>query len=503
MAGSIPSRASKILSPLPQHYVWGRYAVALASAMLSIVLRGLLEPLLGHAGFYVTVYLAVVFSALVCGLGPSILTAAVGTAGIVYWFIDPRNSFSIADRRDVHELIACVLACVALIALGEANREKGLRLNEAREELERRVEERTFELAQEAAKVRAQAERLDAANDAIFVSGSDEKIAYWNKGAERLYGWARAEVIGRSPHELLRTEFPIPFEEIARWREEGDWQGELVHTKRDGTKVTVASRWTALKDAHKNLTGWLAINTDITKRKAAEEATRQLSAQLLRTQDEERRRLARELHDSAGQILAALAMNLGQLKASIKPNAREAQLLSDSELLLKDVTSELRTISHLLHPPLLDEVGLPSALQWYIDGFAKRSGIDTKLELPPNFGRLVSDFEITIFRIVQECLTNVHRHSGSATAEVCLIQSDGHIQLEIRDQGKGMPVETRLSLSTAGPMGVGLRGMRERVTQLGGTLDVRSSDAGTAVTALLPFKQPVAAARSGEQGRLD
>jgi PAS domain S-box-containing protein len=447
----------------------------------------------------VTVYLAVVFSALVCGLAPSILTAVVGTAGIVYWFIDPRNSFRIADWRDIHGLIACVLACAALIALGEANRRKRLRLNEAREELERRVEERAHELSREAARVRAQAEWLDAANDAIFVGDSDEKIAYWNKGAERLYGWARAEAIGRSPHELLRSEFPIPFEEIARRRQEGDWQGELVHTRRDGTKVTVASRWTALKDAHNNLTGWFQINTDITKRKAAEESTRQLSAQLLRTQDEERRRLARELHDSAGQILAALAMNLGQLQASIEPNARAAQLLADSERLLKDVISELRTISHLLHPPLLDEVGLPSALQWYIDGFAKRSGIDAKLQLTPNLGRLPSDFEITIFRIVQECLTNVHRHSGSATAEVRLAQSDGHLRIEIRDQGKGMPVEKRLSLSTAGPMGVGLRGMRERVTQLGGTLDVRSSDSGTAITALLPVKQPVPAAQIGEQ----
>jgi PAS domain S-box-containing protein len=491
MAGSIPARASKILSPLPQQHVFGRYAIALASAVLSILLRGLLEPLLGHAGFYLAVYPAVIFSALVCGLGPSILTAVVGTTGIVYWFVDPRNTFSISDQRDIHGLIACVLASAALIALGEANRRKQLRLNEVREELERRVEERTFELSQEAAKVRAQAEWLDAANEAIFVGGCDERITYWNKGAERLYGWSKAEAIGRISHELLHTEFPTSFEEIAGCRPEGDWQGELAHTKRDGTKVTVASRWTALKDAHNNFKGWLEINTDITRRKVAEEAARRMSAHLLKMQDDERRRIARELHDSAGQILAALAMNLDQIRASAKLNPKEAQLLSDSDALVRDATQELRTISHLLHPPLLDEVGLPSALQWYVDGFAKRSTINTTLELAPDFGRLPPDFEIAIFRIIQESLTNVHRHSGSPSAEVRLMRVDGEVRVEIQDRGKGIPMEKQ-SLATAGPFGVGLRGMRERVQQLGGTLDVRSNDSGTIVRAILPAEPKAA-----------
>lgn len=137
---------------------------------------------------------------------------------------------------------------------------------------------------------------------------------------------------------------------------------------------------------------------------------------------------------------------------------------------------------------MLDEVGLPSALQWYVDGFAKRSGIDTTLELAPDFGRLPPDFEIAIFRIIQESLTDVHRHSGSPSAEVHLVRANGEVRLEVQDRGKGMPVEKQQSLATDGPLGVGLRGMRERVAQLWGTLDVRSSESGTIVRANLPVQ---------------
>src|SRR5882724_5095266 len=337
--------------------------------------------------------------------------------------------------------------------------------------------------------VKAHAELLDAANDAIFVRSLHASITYWNKGAERLYGWTKDEAIGKSPRELFQVEFPSTFEEVVKASREGGWEGEIVQTKRDGTKITVASRWTTLLDAQNNAVGWLTINTDITRRRVAEESARQLSAHLLKIQDDERRRIARELHDSAGQILAALAMNLDRIHSSAKLNPEQTRLLSDSDALVKDATKELRTISHLLHPPLLDEVGLPSALRWYVDGFAKRSGINTMLELAADFGRLPPDFEIAVFRIVQESLTNIHRHSGSPSAEVRLMRANGEVRLEVLDRGKGMPIEKQQSLAANGPLGVGLRGMRERVTQLGGILDVRTSDSGTIVTAILPAEQ--------------
>jgi signal transduction histidine kinase len=149
-------------------------------------------------------------------------------------------------------------------------------------------------------------------------------------------------------------------------------------------------------------------------------------------------------------------------------------------------------MSHLLHPPLLDEVGLSSALQWYVDGFAKRSGIATTLELAADFGRVNSDLEIAIFRLVQECLTNVHRHSGSSKAMIRLKRSNGAILLEIQDEGKGIAPEKKSLVLGSGPLGVGLRGMRERVLQLAGTLEIESENAGTTVRAMFPIAKAAA-----------
>jgi len=221
-------------------------------------------------------------------------------------------------------------------------------------------------------------------------------------------------------------------------------------------------------------------------------AARQLSARLLQMQDEERRRIARELHDSAGQMVAALTMNIDQLKAVDGDTSEQARLLADSDAVLQNLNKELRTMSHLLHPPLLDEVGLSSALQWYVDGFAKRSGIATFLELEADFGRVNSDLEIAIFRLVQECLTNVHRHSGSLRAIVRLKRSDSAVLLEVQDEGHGIAPDKRSLVLGSGPVGVGLRGMRERVLQLGGTLHIDSGDGGTTIRAMFPIGKAAA-----------
>jgi signal transduction histidine kinase len=153
------------------------------------------------------------------------------------------------------------------------------------------------------------------------------------------------------------------------------------------------------------------------------------------------------------------------------------------------VISEIRTMSHLLHPPLLDEVGLPSALRWYVDGFSERSKIAVDLDISGETERLGSDMEIAIFRVVQECLTNVHRHSGSRSASLRLAKEDGHVRLEIKDAGKGIPLEKQMALTSSGQLGVGFRGMRERISQLGGVLEVRSNGNGTLVSATLPLKK--------------
>jgi signal transduction histidine kinase len=235
----------------------------------------------------------------------------------------------------------------------------------------------------------------------------------------------------------------------------------------------------------------------------------ELSARLLHLQDEERRRIARELHDSVGQTLAALSMNLAAVGADIERLAKSATVIADSTALVNDMSSDIRTISYLLHPPLLDEAGLSSALTWYVRGFSERSKIEIDLRIPQDFGRLSRDLETAIFRMVQECLTNIHRHSESSVARILIAHNDGHVRVEVEDKGKGISPQQRseiVSSPTATP-GVGIRGMRERLRQLGGTLDIRSDGEGkgTIVTARLPAIEPPAPmeARSAAAGSLD
>ncbi len=346
-------------------------------------------------------------------------------------------------------------------------------------------------LEAQTAKLREQAELLDLANDAIFIRKLDGAICYWNEGAERLYGWSHQEVMHRPLSMFLKTEYPLPLAEIEQVLEqEGKWEGELVHTRRDGSKVTVASRWTLWQDQHGDSQGWLQINTDISERKRAEELLRMLSARLLQTQDEERRRIARELHDSAGQLLVGLDINLVTIhREKGKLSANSGRALAESIGLVKELSTELRNISHLLHPPLLDEAGLPAAIRWYVERFSQRSKISVQLKLPANLGRLPHEIETTIFRIVQESLTNVHRHSGSSTAEIGLTRTSGQVTVKVCDEGKGMETEKSRTYSGVVTPGVGIQGMRERVRQLGGRFDIRSGQVGTSVIATLPLDE--------------
>jgi len=216
------------------------------------------------------------------------------------------------------------------------------------------------------------------------------------------------------------------------------------------------------------------------------EQLRELSNRLLQTQDAERRHIARELHDSAGQIIAALGMNIASMNQYATTNPVLSNTLADSEGLIRQLGKEIRTTSYLLHPPLLDESGLSEAIRWYIHGLEERSGLSIDLNIADDFGRLSDEMELAVFRVVQECLTNIHRHSGSKTATIRLSREGGIVALEIEDKGRGIPAD-KLDGIRGHRSGVGITGMRERVRHLNGSIEIHSNGTGTKVSAAWPF----------------
>jgi PAS domain S-box-containing protein len=335
-------------------------------------------------------------------------------------------------------------------------------------------------------------ELLELAHDAIIVRDVDSTILFWNRGAQETYGWSAAEACGNVTHSFLKTEFPEPLDQIyEKLYSVGSWEGELVHTTRDGKRLVVASRQVLQRDSQGRTIGILEINRDVTPRKDAEEALRNLSARLLQLQDEERRRIARELHDSTGQSLAALVIHLSAVSAKISEvDPAAAELLREAILLSQKASDETRTLSYLLYPPTLDYAGLRSALEWYIEGFTQRSKVQVELNVSLGPSRLPEILERTLFRIVQESLTNIFRHSGSDTASVRIEVRSGIVRLEVADSGKGISEEILTTLnSSGGQLGVGIRGMRERVRQLGGWLQIRSRPTGTTIIVTLSLKE--------------
>lgn len=496
--------------PFGAHSAVARYGLAILSVVVSLLLRRLLEPLLGPQNTYHTAWAAVVFTSWYCGLGPAILTVVLTAIGSDYYFVDPVHSLAIRNHEDVWGLIGFLFFSALIVVVGEANRRAIARRDAAEREaseirnlLEERIQQRTQELENKTAEVQHQAKLLDSANDAIFVRSKDDRIIYWNRGATRLYGWDAHEVMGRSIREVLQAEFPVPVSEVFD-AENDSWEGELRHRKRDGSRVMVASRWTTLRDSKGEVSGWLEINTDITRRKQAEEAARRLGGRMLQLQDAERRKFARELHDSIGQYLASIKIMLDGAMRSDIPQDQQREMLAQSVSILEKCLVETRTVSHLLHPPLLDEAGLASAVQWYAQGFSKRSGIDLDLDLQLDHARLPSDVEITLFRVLQESLTNIHRHSGASKASVSIFVQDGDVRMQVTDSGCGIPADRlRQWRDMRAPLGVGMAGMLERTRELGGSFDVQSDKNGTTVTVDIPVGGAVTAIQSTAPERKD
>lgn len=495
---------------------------------------------------------------------------------------------------------------------------------------------------------------LEMAHDAIIVRDISSVVQFWNRGATDLYEWTSEEAVGSVIHGLLDTKFSISKEDID-WSllNVGHWEGDLNHRRKDGSRITVASRQALRRDEDGKPVFILEINRDITnsaylkllqevavgasesssidaalhaclrsicvytgwcvgracivstgeaggvesrslwyasetgrftlfqefcekdprsletglagrvlrssapvwindigkdehlaraprdarihsafgfpivaggtvvavlelfsetpmdmdvpllevlanvgrqlgrvfERVTAEEAQRRLSLSLMRSQDEERRRIARELHDSGSQYLAGAKMCVDEVRRqspNLPPNAKSR--LEEAGELIESCLAEIRTLSYLLHPPLLEQMGLGPATRWYVEGFASRGRMKVDLEIPGDLPRLDEAIELCLFRVLQECLTNVHRHSGSKAAKVKIAVSAQAASVEVRDQGKGIPKRASSNLQGHPRPGVGIRGMRERLSDLGGILQIASDEHGTTVKAAIPLK---------------
>jgi PAS domain S-box-containing protein len=369
------------------------------------------------------------------------------------------------------------------------------------------------------------AELLENAPEGVYQTGLNQKILWANKALSKHFGYSAGEYIGHNAAEffvedrvlsllwekLLRREeiynFPAEFSckdgttRHVLIHANGLWEEErLVRTRFFIHDVTAQKEMeSALRKAHDELEMRVVERTaeleqrnlQIREQAQALESTNQglrdLSVRLLQVQDDERRHIARDLHDSTGQTLALLTMTLSALESDVRKLSPElAKGLADNAELVRQVSVELRTISYLLHPPLLDEIGLGSALRWFVDGFGKRSGILVNLELPANLGRMPRDLETAIYRVVQECLTNIHRHSESPVAAIRLLESSGRIVLEVTDQGKGIDRQKLSQIVSSRAPGVGLRGIRERIQNFRGDIEIASDAKGTRIRVIIP-----------------
>jgi PAS domain S-box-containing protein len=395
---------------------------------------------------------------------------------------------------------------------------KNQQLERLNVELEQRVVDRTQELERKAVALEQlnrdlaqKNQELDAivqtAPDIIFSRHSNGMRDYISSRFYEYTGAAQGSAVGVGWLEFMHADDrERSLEHWLRCTQNGEvYETEYRLRNADGQYRWFRARAVPLRDPHGAIVKWYGTCSDIHDSKLLEQSIREnavelermvdlrtielrrLSSRLMTMQDEERRRIAREIHDGLGQELAAAKMILdGILCKDSSPTMRQAA--ADSSMLVDRAIKQVRTISHLLHPPLLDEVGLVSALRWYLEGLSERSGIEIHLEVdPPDLGRLKADLETAIFRIIQEALTNMFRHSGARNGCVSLTEREGNVMVTVRDDGKG--IEEQIVQFRPDSVGVGIGGMKQRVTELGGRLRLANANPGTIVEVVIPSRQ--------------
>jgi PAS domain S-box-containing protein len=327
----------------------------------------------------------------------------------------------------------------------------------------------------------------DTAMDAILCLDSNGHFVDANPAATALLGYSRQELAEQSVGDFaLPEDRQKAMEVFRRMRIEGKSNGESVIIRKDGSTREIEYRLLV----NPQLGVQFVMMHDITARKEAERSLHKLSARLLQLQDEERRRIARQLHDTTAQSLAAIRLNLSRISRS--PDAQSGAIkeaVDESVALTEQSIAEVRTLSYLLHPPMIDEAGLLPSLRWFVRGFEQRSGITSTLEACEEIGRLPQELETAVFRIVQEALTNIQRHSGSAIARIRLNRQGRLLRLEVQDEGRGMPQELRDHQSALLASGIGIAGIQQRVRELGGQMEFQSVDRGTQLAVTLPIPE--------------
>jgi PAS domain S-box-containing protein len=413
-----------------------------------------------------------------------------------------------------------MLTSIVYFAQTAAN--KSSRLQSANQRLAAGLEEqRRAEAALRVSQTRF-ARILEISAEAVVSVDRQMQITLFNQGAEKIFGYRQRDILGQSLDILIPERFrEIHRQHLSRFAEAKEHtlimseRQPVFGLRKDGTEFPLVASISRLDMEGEKI--FTAILRDITEEVRAKEELRRsrdelevrveertaelqkLSNRLMHLQDEERRRIARELHDGTTQSLVALNMDLAAItKILPTPDPRVEHKLSEAKELVRRCMDEIRTVSYLLHPPLLDDVGLELALQTYAQGFSARSGIQVSLQTPTQLSKLARETEVAIFRIVQEGLANIHRHAHSATANIKLGLDAGDLRLEIADQGRGIP-PTVLHGSN-GAAGVGLRGIRERVRQLGGRCEIESGNEGTTIRIVLSAASLEEAARMDQNG---
>jgi PAS domain S-box-containing protein len=347
----------------------------------------------------------------------------------------------------------------------------------------------------------------------VILQGPNAEILFANEAAQQMFGITLEQAQGKdsSQFDLISiredgTEIPFSMRPVPRVIETR--QPVLNHVigwRRAESSEVLWILGNSVPQFAQDGSVSAVISTfiNITERRQAEEALHQLSTRLLQLQDEERRRLGRELHDSLAQSVLAVNLNLAQaMQSSDSLSERSRHALAEARHLLQEMSREIRTLSYLLHPPLLDELGLVSAVKEYAEGFSERSGITVQLDLQAGFARLPQDAETALFRIVQESLSNIQRHSGSDKAVICLRSDASSVSLQVSDQGRGIDRTNVAPGNGKTPrLGVGILGMRERMKQLGGNLDIDSRSSGTTVRATIPVGTEARLASSNPRSR--